>query len=164
MKRVALCPGSFDPVTNGHLDIIKRAAMLFDEIIVLVSINKSKTAIFTAEERCELVKECITDLDNVTVKTLDGLLADYVQTSGAVAIIKGLRAMSDFEFEFQQALANKKLNQNAETIFLSTNSENMFVSSSLVKQIAHFGGDITDFVPKQILNKLLERLSSNGKD
>ncbi len=163
MKRIALCPGSFDPVTNGHLDIIKRASLIFDEVIVLISINKSKNAVFTADERCELVRECIIELENVRVETLDGLLADYVETSGAIAIVKGLRAMSDFEFEFQQALANKKLNKNAETVFLSTSSENMFVSSSLVKQIAHFGGEIKDFVPPQILGKLLDRLSGDKK-
>ncbi len=157
--KIAVCPGSFDPITKGHLDIITRAAKLFDAVIVLVSVNYDKKTSFTAEERCDLIKACITNLPNVRVDRFDGLLADYVREKKACAIVKGLRAMSDFEYEFQMALANKKLYADAETIFLTTNAENMYLSSSLVRQIASFGGDISDFVPEEILTPINQRLN-----
>ncbi|MDD6237805.1 MAG: pantetheine-phosphate adenylyltransferase [Clostridiales bacterium] len=157
--KIAVCPGSFDPITKGHLDIITRAAKLFDAVIVLVSVNYDKKTSFTAEERCDLIKACITNLPNVQVDRFDGLLADYVREKQACAIVKGLRAMSDFEYEFQMALANKKLYAGAETIFLTTNAENMYLSSSLVRQIASFGGDISDFVPEEILTPINQRLN-----
>jgi len=149
--RIAVCPGSFDPVTLGHLDIIDRASKLFDKVIVLVSFNANKSrAAFTPTERMEMIIEATKHLDNVVVDCYNGLLADYLQKTGANAIVKGLRAVSDFEYEFQMALANKKLYNDAETVFLTTTGENMFLSSSVVKEIASFGGDITGFVPKQI--------------
>lgn len=157
-KRIAVCPGSFDPVTLGHLDIMTRASKLFDKVIVLVSVNPSKNPSFTAEERVELIKEVTGHLENVEVDILYGLLADYVKNIGATAIVKGLRAVTDFEYEFQQALANKKLYSEAETVFLVTSSENMYLSSSVVKQIASFGGDISDFVPEAIADKIIKRL------
>ncbi len=156
--RIAVCPGSFDPITNGHLDIIKRASLLFDKVVVLVSVNPSKNCSFTQEERVEMIKECTQNMENVSVDTFSGLLADYVRDNNACAIVKGLRAVSDFEYEFQQSLANKNINPNAETVFLTTSAEFMFLSSSLVKQIALFGGDISDFVPQVILDQIQKRL------
>ncbi|MGN0661065.1 MAG: pantetheine-phosphate adenylyltransferase [Oscillospiraceae bacterium] len=158
--RTAVCPGSFDPVTFGHIDIFKRASTLFDEVIVLVSVNPSKKhASFTIEERVAMIKAVTKDIPNIKVDTFDGLLADYVKEKKACAIVKGLRAVSDFEYEFQMALANKKLCPEAETVFLTTSSEYMFLSSSVVKQISSLGGDISAFVPKEILNIIKERLN-----
>lgn len=165
--RIAVCPGSFDPVTLGHLDIIDRASKLFDKVIVLVSFNANKSrAAFTPTERMEMIIEVTKHLDNVVVDCYNGLLADYLQKTGANAIVKGLRAVSDFEYEFQMALANKKLYNDAETVFLTTTGENMFLSSSVVKEIASFGGDITGFVPKQIQSRITDRLykSANNID
>ena len=159
MRRIAVCPGSFDPVTLGHLDIITRASKLFDKVIVLISRNAGKAQpSFTATERMLMIEAVTHDLDNVVIDILDGLLADYVRNVGAVAIVKGLRAVSDFEYEFQMALTNKKLYANAETVFLTTAAENMYLSSSVVKQIAYFGGDISHFVPNEILDDIQSRL------
>ncbi len=159
MRRIAVCPGSFDPVTMGHLDIITRASTLFDKVIVLISTNANKAkASFTATERMMMIAEATAHLDNVVIDILDGLLVDYVKTVGAVAIVKGLRAVSDFEYEFQMALTNKALYANAETVFLTTSQENMFLSSSVVKQVAYFGGDISPFVPACILETIQQRL------
>lgn len=159
MRRIAVCPGSFDPVTLGHLDIITRASKLFDKVIVLISRNAGKSEpSFTATERMLMIEAVTRNLDNVVIDILDGLLADYVRNVGAVAIVKGLRAVSDFEYEFQMALANKKLYPEAETVFLTTASENMYLSSSVVKQIAYFGGDISHFVPEVILENIQQRL------
>ncbi len=160
--RIAVCPGSFDPVTLGHLDIINRASRLFDKVIVLVSFNPGKSsASFTAEERMEMIRAVTTHLDNVEVDSYNGLLANYLKATGAVAIVKGLRAVSDFEYEFQMALANKSLYSEAETVFLTTNSENMYLSSSVVKEIASLGGDISGLVPPEILATIKNRLNSN---
>ena len=156
--KIAVCPGSFDPITKGHLDIITRAAKLFDAVIVLVSVNYDKKTSFTAEERCDLIKTCITNLPNVRVDRFDGLLADYVREKKACAIVKGLRAMSDFEYEFQMALTNKKLNPQVETLFLTTATRNMYLSSSMVKQIASMGGDISSFVPEVIRADIMNRI------
>ena len=156
----ALCPGSFDPVTYGHLDIITRAAGMFKKLIVVVASNSSKNCCFTPEERVELIKKCITNLDNVEVVHYDGLLADYAAQVGATAIIKGLRAMSDFEYEFQMALTNKELNPNVETLFLTTAAQNMYLSSSMVKQIASMGGDISHFVPGEIKQDIINRIAT----
>ena len=158
--RIAVCPGSFDPVTLGHLDIISRASRIFDRIIVAVPVNPSKTASFSVEERMELLHRVCAEvrLENVEIDKVTGLLADYAREKGAMTIIKGLRAMSDFEYEFQQALTNKKLNPELETMFLATSAENMFLSSSMVKQVAGFGGDISHFVPACILQTIKERL------
>ena len=158
MERIAVCPGSFDPVTYGHRDILIRASKLFDTVIVLVSNNPAKQSSFTAQERVEMIKAVTTEVDNIVIDTFDGLLADYVKEKGAVAIVKGLRAVSDFEYEFQMALANKKLYAEAETVFLTTSAENMYLSSSVVKQIASFGGDISHFVPGCILEDIKKRL------
>ena len=159
-EKIAVCPGSFDPITLGHLDIITRAAAMFDKIIVVVMTNISKTGSFSKEERLEMIKKAVAHIPNVEVDVYDGLLAEYAQNKNACAIIKGLRAMSDFEYEFQMALANKKLNPKVETLFLTTRAENMYLSSSMVRQIASMGGDITSFVPPIIHDDIVERLSS----
>lgn len=157
MARV-VCPGSFDPVTKGHLDIITRASGLFDEVVALVVINPEKSPAFTPQERVRMLEKATAHLPNVSVGIHQGLLADYVRSSKAVAIVKGLRAMSDFEYEFQMALTNKKLVPEAETLFLITTSENMYLTSSLVKQVAAFRGDISDFVPESVLGEIQLRL------
>ena len=162
--KVAICPGSFDPATLGHMDIIERSRKVFDKVIVAVMVNPEKNTMFTVEERIGLLKKCTKDMDNVEVVGFDGLLAEYARQRGVTAIVKGLRALSDFEYEFQQALTNKKLNPNLETLFLTTSAENMFLSSSIVKQIASFGGDISNFVPECVLDKIEERLYSGGKN
>ena len=156
--KTAVCPGSFDPITNGHLDIIRRAAGMFDRVIVLVLHNPEKTASFTTAERVDLARRSVADMENVVVDTFGGLLADYASHVGACTLIKGLRAVSDFEYEFQMAQANRKLCYKAETIFLTSKSEYTYLSSSMVKQIAMFGGDISDFVPECILDRINERL------
>jgi pantetheine-phosphate adenylyltransferase len=153
-----ICPGSFDPVTKGHLDIITRASGLFEEVIALVVVNPAKNPSFTAQERASMLEKCTGHLPNVRVDTYQGLLADYVREVGAVAIVKGLRAMSDFEYEFQMALTNKKLVPEAETVFLTTTAENMYLNSSLVKQVASFDGDIAGFVPPEVLSDIQLRL------
>lgn len=156
---IAICRGSFDPVTNGHLDIIHRASRLFEKVIVLVIINPDKTPLFTSEERVEMIRRSI-DLPNVEVDSYRGLLADYVKRSGATVIVKGLRAVTDFEYEFQMALINKKLAPFAETMFLTTDASNMYLSSSVVRQVGSFGGDISPFVPEQIREQIAGRLKS----
>lgn len=158
-KRIAVYPGSFDPVTFGHRDIIQRASLLFDRVIVLVSVNAVKNPSFTAVERVKMLDKVSKSLENVVVDVWDGLLVDYIKQVDACAIIKGLRAVSDFEYEFQMALANKILYDGAETVFLTTSSENMYLSSSVVKQIASFGGDISHFVPECILDDIKARLT-----
>ena len=155
MKRIAVYPGSFDPVTVGHLDVIRRASKLFDELIVLVSKNIMKSnESFTPQERVSMITRVTTDLPNVRVDLSGGLLVDYVRDVHAIAIVKG-----DFEYEFQMALANKKLYDQAETIFLTACTENMYLSSSVVKQIAAFNGDIRHFVPDVLHDEILQRLS-----
>ncbi len=157
--RIAVCPGSFDPITKGHLDIVSRACRLFDKVIIAVSVNAEKRGTFTFEERVELIKICTEQLDNLEIVQMKGLLADYVDEVGACAIVKGLRAVTDFEYEFQQALVNKKLNARAETVFLTTAEQYLYFSSSIVKQIASFGGDISEFVPQQALPLIQKKLS-----
>ena len=158
---IAICPGSFDPVTNGHLDIIRRAAALFDQVIVLVSTNYQKTPLFSAEERLALLHRVTADLPGVTLETYGGLLAHYARERGATAIVKGLRAMSDFEYEFQMALTNRKLAE-VETVFLPTTAEHMYLSSGLVKQVATLGGDISPFVPPMLLENIYNKLRQQG--
>lgn len=157
MKTV-ICPGSFDPVTLGHIDIITRAAAMFEKVIVAVLVNAEKSPCFTAEERVELLKTALKNIDNVEIVTFDGLLADYASKRGADAVVKGLRAVSDFEYEFQMSLTNKKLNSSLETIFFTTSVEYMYLSSSMVKQVARLGGDISDFVPACIHDKIIKGL------
>lgn len=157
--RVAVIPGSFDPITNGHMDIILRAKELFDRVVVLVAANAEKNPSFTPEERVLLIEKALKGHDNVIVDCFDGLLVDYVRQVKACAIVKGLRAMSDFEYEFQMALYNKKLYPEAETLFMTTSTENLYLSSSGVKSIARYGRDVSDFVPETIADEVLQRIS-----
>ncbi|MBQ9860419.1 MAG: pantetheine-phosphate adenylyltransferase [Clostridia bacterium] len=158
--KIAICPGSFDPVTLGHMDIIRRASLLFDRVIVVVMSNAAKSPLFTQVERMDLLRRAIEaeGIEGVMVDCYDGLLADYAKMRNATAIVKGLRAMSDFEYEFQMALTNRKLNAEAETVFLTTTADHMYLSSSLVKQVARLGGEISDFVPACILSDITEKL------
>ena len=159
MSSIAICPGSFDPITVGHLNIISRTARMFDKVIVVVLMNSKKTSgLFSPEERVEFIRRCTSDIPNVEVDFYDGLLADYAVKKGAVAIVKGLRVLSDYEDEFKQALTNKKLAKDVETIFMVTDTEYMFLSSSVVKEICNFGGDISDFVPHQIKDDIVNRI------
>ncbi len=163
-RRIAVCPGSFDPVTFGHLDIISRASRLFDTVIVLVSTNLDKKPAFTLTERLLMIEKVTAEYENVVIDILeDELLAEYVRRVGADAIVKGLRAVTDFEYEFQMALGNRKLCPEAETVFLTTAAENMYLSSSIVKQIAVLGGDISSFVPAEILPVIESRLRRRQK-
>lgn len=157
--RIAIYPGSFDPLTNGHLDVIQRAARLFDRVIVAVAENEGKRPLFSTNERKKLVKVAVAGLANVEVETFGGLLVEYVVKRGGSAIVRGLRAVSDFEFEFQLALMNRKLNDQVETIFMMPKDTYTFVSSRLVKEIARLGGDIRPFVPPNIEAALRKRLA-----
>ncbi len=159
--KLAICPGSFDPVTNGHLQIIARAAVMFDRVIVVVMANQNKQPLFSAAERVELLRRAVADMPNVEVDTYDGLLAEYARDKQACVIVKGLRAMSDFEYEFQMALTNRKLNPEVETVFLTTGAEHMYLSSSLVKQVAKLGGDIREFVPACVVKDILQKYGRN---
>lgn len=161
--KVAVCPGSFDPVTLGHIDIIERAAELFDEVVVVVMANSSKKSLFSLEERENLLKRCLVK-NNIEIDTYGGLLVDYVKSKNAIAIVKGLRAMSDFDYEFQQALTNKSLFPQAETVFLAAKGENMFLSSSMVKEVCSHGGDISRFVPEEILEDVIKRCKGEVTD
>ncbi len=156
--KIAICPGSFDPVTLGHLDIISRASGLFDKVIVAVLCNMEKNPSFTVEERMEFLRQVTAKYDNVEVDSFQGLLVDYAREKGAVAVVKGLRAVSDFEYEFQMSMINKKLYPDVETVYLNTSQDYMYLSSSVVKQIASFGGDISNFVPEAIHDKIVDRL------
>lgn len=151
---IAIYPGSFDPVTNGHIDIIVRAGLVFEQIIVTVMDNPRKTPAFTLEERLEMLRESTKGMRNVEVDYYHGLLIDYVNQKKAKIIVKGLRAMSDFEFEFQMALINRKLSKEIETMFMMTNNKYSYLSSSIVKEIASYGGDIRELVPVPVLKKL----------
>jgi pantetheine-phosphate adenylyltransferase len=164
MKKIAVCPGSFDPVTLGHIDIVERAADIFDEVIVLVMSNSTKSSsLFTIEERIDFINRCVTN-SNVKVDTYNGLLVEYAKQKGAVAIVKGLRALSDFEYEFQQALTNKSLNPDVETVFLTTRGKNMFLSSSMVKEVCRLGGDISSFVPECITEDIYKRCKGDNQN
>ena len=149
--RRAIYPGSFDPVTNGHLDVIDRARKLFDQVIVAVAHNEQKQPLFTLEERLELLRGTIGNLDHVQIAPLDGLLVDFAVQQRATAVIRGLRAVSDFEFEFQMALMNRKLEASVETIFLMPKEEYTYLSSRIVKEIGRLGGDIAKFVPPKVV-------------
>jgi len=148
--RTAVYPGSFDPITNGHLDVIKRATRLFDRVIVAVAINDSKAPLFTMTQRKNLARTAVEPLPNVEVDTFTGLLVDYVEAQGGGAVIRGLRAVSDFEFEFQLALMNRKLNEKVETIFMMPKESYTFISSRMIKEVARLGGDVSSFVPPHV--------------
>ena len=162
-KSIALCPGSFDPVTVGHLDIVHRASCMFGKVIVVVMNNSAKHPLFSVEERVEMLKKATAQYKNVEIDSYDGLLAEYAREKNANAIVKGLRAVSDFEYEFQMALTNKKLNSEVDTVFLTTRAENMYLSSSIVKQIGSMGGDISGFVPEEIKDAVIKRLTAKNR-
>lgn len=158
---IAVYPGSFDPITNGHTDIIKRASKVFDRVYVVVLKNSSKTSpMFTIEERMELIKRITGEFDNVYVDTFSGLLVEYMENKGANVIIKGLRAISDFEYEFQMALMNHKLAKNIETMFMMTSAKYSFLSSSIVKEVARYGGSLDGLVDERIVKDIIERASN----
>jgi pantetheine-phosphate adenylyltransferase len=157
--RTVVYPGSFDPLTNGHLDIIRRAAKLFDNVIVGIANNEEKKALFSLKERVQLVEQSISELPNVRVDSFSGLLVDYVEKAGGQAVIRGLRAISDFEFEFQLALMNRKLNERVETIFMMPKETYTFLSSRIIKEIARLGGDVKAFVPAQVEAALKKKLA-----
>lgn len=161
--KIALCPGSFDPVTIGHIDIIERSAALFDKVIVLVLNNGSKTPMFTLDERMEFIKRCVHN-DNVEIDCYSGLLVDYAKEHNVCAFVKGLRAVSDFDYEFQLALINKSLYPDIETLFLPAKGENMFLSSSMVKEVCGLGGDISEFVPEEIAKDIYIRCKGDNKN
>ena len=161
--RKVVYPGSFDPITNGHLDVIQRAAKLFDRVIVAVAENESKRPFFTLAERLRLAARAITHLPNVCVHTFPGLLVEYVESQHACAIIRGLRAVSDFEFEFQLALMNRKLNERVETIFMMPKDTYTFLSSRMVKEIARLGGDVRCFVPVHVQRALTLKLAKGRR-
>jgi pantetheine-phosphate adenylyltransferase len=158
--RTAIYPGSFDPPTNGHLDVIERAVKLFDRVIVAVAKNESKQPLFTWEERLELVARTVQHLKNVKADSFECLLVDYVDQCSAQAIVRGLRAISDFEFEFQLALMNRKLNERVETIFMMPKDTYTFLSSRMIKEIARLGGDVSAFVPAHVQTALSEKLKA----
>ena len=151
---IAVIPASFDPVTNGHIDIIERAARIFDEVLVVVFHNPRKTAMFTPAERAEMLSRITAHLLNVRVDSSDGLVADYARAHGASVVVKGLRAFSDFEYEYQMAQMNKKLDDGIETVFMMTNTQFSFISSSLVKEVAQFRGDLEGLVPAFVEERL----------
>lgn len=158
--RTVIYPGSFDPLTNGHLDLVQRAARLFDTVIVAVAQNEEKKPLFTLHERVELVQEAVRGFPNVKVDTFSGLLVNYVESRGGQAVIRGLRAISDFEFEFQLALMNRKLNERVETIFMMPKETYTFLSSRIIKEIAGLDGDVSPFVPAHVVTALKARLAS----
>ena len=159
MKRRAIYPGTFDPVTYGHLDIIHRSAKLVDELIVGVLNNTGKTPLFSPEERVEMLKDALKDVDNVKVMAFDGLLIDFAKSQKAGFVIRGLRAVTDFEYELQMSLTNRVLSAEMDTIFLTTSLKYAYLSSSTVKEVAAFGGDISKFVPRKVAKKVEERYS-----
>ena len=158
--KIAVYPGSFDPITNGHLDVIKRSAAVFDKVIVGVLDNMAKKPLFTPEERMNMAKKVVADIKNVEVYTFCGLLVDFMERFDSAVIIKGLRTVADFEYEFQMALQNKSLNPNIETFFMMTDSKYSYISSSMVKEVARFGGNIDEFVPHDIIGEIDRKMKS----
>jgi pantetheine-phosphate adenylyltransferase len=162
--RRAVCPGSFDPVTNGHIDIVSRASFLFDEVVVAVGVNKSKSRLFSAEERIDMLSEACRDFPNVKVDGFTGLLTTFCQERGIHAIVKGLRAVTDFDYELQMAQMNASLAGEIETVFVPTSPEYSFLASSLVKEVAMFGGDVSGLVPGFVHERLISRLAERASE
>ena len=162
--RTVIYPGSFDPPTNGHLDVIQRASRLFDRVIVGVARNENKQPLFTLAERRTLIEESVVDLGNVEVDVFEGLLVEYVEKQNGNAVIRGLRAVSDFEFEFQMALMNRKLNEKVETLFMMPRASYSFLSSHLVKEIASLGGDVSAFVTQSVRKALQSRFGKAARN
>ena len=165
VNRVAIYPGSFDPITNGHVDIIKRGARMFDEIVVLIAYNPNKVYLFTIEERMELIREIFSDTKEVKVDCHSGLLVDYLKISGANIILRGMRALSDFEYEFQMALMNRRQTKNIETVFLMSGFKWFYTSSKLIKEVVSLGGSVKGLVPDNVNHKLMEKfnIKNNGR-
>ena len=157
--KIAIYPGSFDPVTSGHLNIIRRAANIFDKLIVCVMVNSGKKPMFTQEERVDMIRRVTADIPNVEVDSSDGLLAEYAKEKGSCVIVKGLRAGSDFENEFQMALINHKINPNLDTMFLTAEHQHMYLSSSIVKELGGYDVDLSDFLPEQIIPDFKKRIT-----
>ncbi|UCE55688.1 MAG: pantetheine-phosphate adenylyltransferase [Desulfobacterales bacterium] len=162
MKRIAIYPGSFDPVTNGHLDIVERGLKIFDKIIVAILYNPGKEGLFTVEERIEMLKVSLKKFPNVEIDTFDGLLVEYAKKRKAHGILRGLRALSDFEYEFQMALMNRKLNREVQTVFLMTGLRWIYTSSSIIKEAAQFGGNINGMVPALVQRKIKEKFAQTS--
>lgn len=158
---VAIVPGSFDPVTNGHLDIIKRTSELFDVVYVSILSNSSKNPLFTVSERIDLLKRVTKDIPNVKVESFTGLLVDYAREKNSKFIVKGLRAVSDFEYEYQMSLTNKQLAPEIETFFITTNVKYAYLSSSIVKEVAKYGGDLTEMVPPEIIQDIKDKIGGS---
>jgi pantetheine-phosphate adenylyltransferase len=163
MQRVAIYPGSFDPVTNGHLDIVERGLTLFDKIVVAILHNPAKNSLFSVEERIEMLQASTVKFSGVEIDCFNGLLVDYASRKNAQAILRGMRAVSDFEYEFQLALMNRRLNREVQTVFLMTGLRWIFTSSSIIKEAASFGGDISDMVPEIVEHKLREKFDTKPK-
>jgi pantetheine-phosphate adenylyltransferase len=157
MKKLAIYPGTFDPITFGHLDVIQRASELFDVVIVAVLENAAKQPLFTKEERVEMIKEAVKSIPNVEVDVFDGLLVEYAKRKGAIAIIRGLRAVSDFEYEFQMALMNRKISNGITTVFLMPHEKYTYLNSSIVRELARLNANVNDFVPQFVAEKLKEK-------
>lgn len=162
-SRIAVYPGSFDPITNGHVDIIKRGVRLFDKIIVLVAYNPAKTSLFTVEERVAMIKDTFKDVESVQVDSYSGLLVDYLREVGANVILRGMRALSDFEYEFQMALMNRRQSRDVETVFLLSGFKWFFSGSQIVKSVASIGGSVKGLVPDKVLRKLLAKYNNGRK-
>ncbi len=161
-NKIAVYPGSFDPITNGHVDIIKRGSRIFDEIIVLVAYNPRKSSLFSVEERCQFIREIFQDHEGIRVDCHDGLLVDYLKSSGANTILRGMRALSDFEYEFQMALMNRRQTKNMETVFLMSGFRWFYTSSNLIKEVASLGGSVKGLVPENVNQKLIEKFNINN--
>jgi len=162
-NRIAIYPGSFDPITNGHVDIIKRGKRIFDEIIVLVAFNPGKTSLFSVEERCQFIRDIFSDVPGVRVDSHSGLLIDYLKMSGASTILRGMRALSDFEYEFQMALMNRRQTKHVETVFLMSGYRWFYTSSKIIKEVASLGGSVRGLVPDNVYQKLMEKYGLNNK-
>jgi pantetheine-phosphate adenylyltransferase len=161
MSVTALYPGTFDPPTNGHLDLIQRGAKLFDHLIVAILNNPGKDPLFTVEERAEMLRESISGMSNVSVATFDGLMVDFARQQGATAVLRGIRAISDYEYEFQMALMNRRLAPDIETVFLQPAGRYSFVSSRMLKEVFAFGGDVSGLVPPNVLKRLRDRIGAS---
>jgi pantetheine-phosphate adenylyltransferase len=161
-SRIAVYPGSFDPITNGHVDIIKRGMRIFDEIIILVAVNANKDSTFTVEERIQMIQECVGNMDSIMVDSHSGLLVDYLKKINSNIILRGMRALSDFEYEFQMALMNRRQTKEIETVFLMSGYKWFYTSSKIIKEVASIGGSVKGLVPDNVNQKLLEKYN-NGR-
>ncbi len=162
MSRIAVYPASFDPITNGHLDLIHRASRLFDELIVGLAVNLDKQGLFNPEERLEMIRDAAGDLPGVRVEVIEGLLVDYVREHNARVVIRGMRALADFEYEFEMAMMNAHMYPDVETVFLMTSAKWFYVSASRMRELVRFGADVSDFVPKLVAQRLKERIGPDS--